>query len=44
VLNHYPSKQTVRTSAGTELISGTKCDGNLELPRFGVAIIEEIDD
>jgi beta-galactosidase len=41
VLNHYPSRQSVRTSVGTELISGTMCDGNLELPPFGVAVIEE---
>jgi beta-galactosidase len=41
VLNHHPYQQTVRTSAGMELISGTMCDGNLELPPFGVAVIEE---
>jgi beta-galactosidase len=44
VLNHYPSKQSIRTSVGTELISGALCDGNLDLPPFGVAVIEEIDE
>ncbi len=41
-LNHYPSPQTARTSGGMELISGTKCNGNLKLPPFGVAVIEVI--
>lgn len=41
-LNHYPTPQSIRTSAGMELISGTMCDGNLDLPPYGVAVIEEI--
>ena len=44
VLNHYPTARTARVSAGAELISGTFCDGNLELPPYGVAVIEEIAD
>ena len=43
VLNHYPSKQAARTRAGMELLTGALCDGNLELPPYGVAVIEESD-
>lgn len=41
VLNHYPSQQSVRTSAGMNLLTDSLCEGEVELEPFGVAIIEE---
>jgi len=42
VLNHYGQAQTVRhLPAGTELLSGAVCPGEIELGAWDVAIIEE---
>jgi beta-galactosidase len=42
VLNHYPVEQEVGgLTAGVELLSGRRCDGELRLDAYGVAVIEE---
>ncbi len=41
VLNHSRTRQHVKTSAGTELISRKPCNGQLDLEPYEVAIIRE---
>ena len=42
VLNHYPApKRAAGLPAGTELLTGNACDGELDLEGFEVAVIAE---